>query len=143
MYRNNLTGIDFDGYVDIVMEVWHDGELECDDQVRMKVAPWMGIAHDENSQEIFVENAPGLNDPLRAGLPGPTLVGMAESGTQWLQDHIEIGWTHHPGGPKMHSVFRLPYDRGGPPQPAWPQNHLLDGNSGTFQIGLDHGGESG
>jgi hypothetical protein len=70
--------------------------------------------------------------------------GLDESGqlqtviadTQWLQDHIEIGFTQRPGGPKMHMVLRLPY---GGKNPLWAVNKLLKPGVGVFQLGADLG----
>src|SRR5262249_60880006 len=61
----------------------------------------------------------------------------SEAGTRWFQDHLEVGYTQRPGGPKKHEVFRLPYDRGtGSVQPPWTKNHLLSSTSGIFQLGI-------
>jgi hypothetical protein len=67
-----------------------------------------------------------------------------EAQNQWFQDHVEIGYTERPGGPKTQVVFRLPYWRGTTDEnPIWPMTHLLANDVGVFQLGVSLGGGSG
>jgi hypothetical protein len=116
--------------------------------VRLRVAPWLMISRDESSEEIWaadlgVENDPFRNEPLNgryAGLSHSGQLNTVTTGLRWLQDHLEIGFTQRPGGPKTHMVFRVPYKRGNRPQPNWPIEHLLKKDVGVFQIGVDGNG---
>ena len=102
----------------------------------------------------------GLGGPtnqsfLRSGSTGSNDAGLDISGqlkevtgpenqNQWFQDHVEIGFTQRPGGPKTHVVFRLPYWRGtSGSNPIWPLTKLLGRDVGVFQLGLSLGGGSG
>jgi len=153
---------EFDGEIKLTLELRDGATVIASDAIKMKVAPWIMLPHTESSKEVWTDNY-SQNAPLREtasndagyfGLDDSTQLHTesgATSGTQWFQDHIEIGYYERPGGPKVNAVFRLPYFRRGappPPQPTWPMHRLLKGNTsapnhdiGAFQIKLDLGAD--
>ncbi|RYY52335.1 MAG: hypothetical protein EOO09_21725, partial [Chitinophagaceae bacterium] len=152
--NGTLTGSSgfFSGEITLKLEIRNAASATvCSDEIRLRVAPWLGISHAEASQEIWAIDWPTfnqrfLNEPLNNGYAGlsysgqqlrvePYGTGTTTSGSQWFQDHVEIGYSQRPGGPKMHVVFRVPYDPY-QTQPLWPKTRLLSKNVGIFQIGL-------
>jgi len=154
-FRNTGAGVltnHFDGEIDLTIELRDGTTVICSDAVRLKVAPWIMLSRQEASKEVWALDHGARNDEFRLNAAADTnYYGLGDSdqlmtatlpaaGTQWFQDHIEIGFTQRPGGPTNHVVFRLPYARrGSPPQPAWPLEKLLTNNVGTFQLGVDAG----
>ncbi len=150
----------FSGYIYLTVEV-RDGSgtpiSGMSDTICMRVAPWIGLSAGEPSEEIWatqvIPNAPewtALSDPFRNAPFASPYTGLANSadanqlrlvtqsldaGTQWLEDHVEWGFTQRPGGPKVHLAFRMPYIYPGSRQPKWPISRLLGPNLGVFQIG--------
>jgi hypothetical protein len=158
MFFRNLSAnplLAFDGQIDLSVQVFQGPTLISQDAVRMKVAPWLMLPHTQESLQIWARNAGAINASyLFTSAAAPGYYGLDYSGqlntvttgfgTQWFQDHVEIGYTQRPGGPATQMVFRLPYFRGtGSVQPAWPQVQLLGPNVGTFQLGINLGAGSG
>ena len=150
-FRNQGNDVDplleFDGYIDFTLELRNGSTVMGSDRARLKVAPWMMLTRDQASEEVWaIDGVSGSDEFLHSATTG--YKGLDDSGqlntallpdvgTQWLQDHVEIGFTQRPGGPKTYIVFRLPYARGAlDPNPVWPLKKLLKKDVGTFQIGL-------
>jgi hypothetical protein len=148
----------FDGEIDMELEVRDGATVVAGDSVRLKVAPWIILPHTQSSTAIWAEDAGSINDEFRlnavadsgyfgldaSGQLDPALPTGAEAGTQWFQDHVEVGYVQRPGAAPQHSTFRLPYFRpGGQPQPPWSLTRLLGAEHGAFQIGVDFGADSG
>lgn len=154
-FRNTGVLNTFDGVVQFTLELRDGATIVASDQISLKVAPWLMVSHAQASSEVWVLNdvnnaAMRLNasaNPGYFGLDNSTQMQMAsdpEAGTQWFQDHLEIGYYQRPGGTKDHCVFRLPYFRSlALPQPLWPELSLLSAGTGTFQMAKEVGGESG
>lgn len=124
------------------------------DSIRLSVAPWLALSHEEAAEALYIANAPENQETRDAPPSGPDnrYVGLSDCGVimtpidvtdgagWWFQDHIEIGYTQRPGGPRTHLVFRLPYvrdedgDGQDDPQPSWPRD-LLGPDMGIFQLG--------
>jgi hypothetical protein len=162
-FRNTGTGVPahqhFDGYIQFTLELRAGLTVSGADTVKLKVAPWLMLPHSLASDEVWarddgVTNAAfRLNAAAEAGYKGlddseqlQTVPKDAETGTQWFQDHVEIGYTQRPGGPKTYVAFQLPY---GPQMnlagnPGWPRERLLDKDFGLFTLGqtLDIGYDS-
>lgn len=159
-YVNPTTGqaLTFDGAVDLFVVVFQGApsidSLAGFDYVHLTATPWMMLPHTQQSREVWAANYGTSNDEYlftAAASPGyygldasgqlRTVTGsLAVSGTQWIQDHVEIGYTQRPGAPATQVTFRLPYYRGATvPQPAWVQQRLLRPDHNTFQIGVSHG----
>src|SRR5262249_42259835 len=64
------------------------------------------------------------------------------AGNKWFQDHVEIGFTQYPGGPRYHDVFQLPYFETAA-QPRWPLRQMIGPFVGAFQLGRDLGNDAG
>jgi hypothetical protein len=151
----------FDGYIDLTIELRDGATVISSDSVRLKVAPWIILNHEQASQEIWVLNHGADNDEFRNNtVADPGYKGLDDSGlqfkefssltnpksywvSQWFQDHIQFGFTQRPGGPKTHMVFRMPYDYEGTSNPTWPVWQLLKKDVGTFTLGNDLGANSG
>lgn len=146
----------FRGYFDLALEVRQAGSVLFSDTVRMSVAPWIMLPHTQVTTEVWAQDAGSSNAAFRenassaSGYYGMDHSGQlcasgpcpdaAESGTQWLQDHVEIGYYQRPGGPLTHCVFRLPHYRlDSTEQPLWPIVKMLQPDVGVFQIGIDLG----
>ncbi|MBB5353896.1 hypothetical protein HNR46_004161 [Haloferula luteola] len=150
--RNPMHSGKFSGEIQFSLEIRDENDnVEGSDlsPVRLRVAPWLMISRDEPSEEIWTadlgaENAPFRNEALNgryAGLSHSGQLRTVASFERWFQDHLEIGFTQRPGGPKTHMVFRVPYNRGpGSAQPDWPVENLLKEDVGIFQIGIDGNG---
>ena len=52
-YPSGWEANEFDGYVDIALELRQGANVIACDEVRLKVAPWMGIEHPQESVEIW------------------------------------------------------------------------------------------
>jgi len=137
------AALTFNGVVDFTLELRKDTTVIASSAVRLKVAPWMMLSRDQASEEEWAVDAGASNATFRADLGVDdggqlhTEGDAGKAGTRWFQDHIEVGYTQRPGGPKTHAVFRLPYARSGlPPNPTWPLFDLLGGNVGAFQLGV-------
>lgn len=152
LFRNTTPGIlEFDGQIDLTLEARRNAQVLCSDTVAMKVAPWIGQPNTQTSFETWATDLGSSNDEfLHTSAAPPGCVGIDDSGqlhtptsgagSQWTQDHVEVGWTQRPGGPKIHEVFRLPY--GG--IPTWPMNAtVLKPETGVFQIGQSLGAGAG
>lgn len=140
--------LEFDGEIGFTLEIRLGTTVLASDKVHLKVAPWIACTHIESSQQVWAASYAGQNDEfLYSSSAGPGYKGLDDSqqlktatqpdvGTQWLQDHVQFGFTQRPGGPKKHIAFRLPY-YGGPalPQPTWPLTRLLGPGVGAFQFG--------
>lgn len=142
---NAPSELKFDGYIDLTLELREGIKVISSDSVCMKVAPWIMLSRDQSSEEIWAQDDGFNNLSFITALDSSgQLHKVTTAVTQWFQDHIEIGFTQRPGGPKTHIVFRLPYDRGpGGSNPIWPLKKLLKRNVGVFQIGSNLGGNKG
>jgi len=140
---NVLPTKHFDGYIDLTLELRCGNTVIDSDAIRMKVAPWIMLSREQASEEIWAADYGEHNDEFLfnpdqgyyALDDSDQLHTVANQNNQWFQDHIEIGFTQRPGGPKTHVVFRLPY-RYYPTQPSWPLHNLFSNNVGCFQLGI-------
>ena len=129
----------FDGYIDLTLELRCGDTVIDSDAIRMKVAPWIMLSREQASEEIWAADDGESNDEFLfnpeqdyyALTNSAQLCSVANQNNQWFQDHVEIGFTQRPGGPKTHIVFRLPYIN----QPTWPLSNLLTNDVGCFQLG--------
>ncbi len=139
------AALKFDGQADFVLELRKDAAVIASSAVRLRVAPWMMLSRDQASEEVWVENADSWNQAFRDDLEvesGGQVKPVARghrTRTQWFQDHVEIGYTQRPAGPKKHVVLRLPYEI----NPTWPLFNLLAKDVGVYQLGADLGVDSG
>ncbi|MDZ8055326.1 MAG: protein-arginine deiminase family protein [Aulosira sp. ZfuVER01] len=113
--------VDFDGVVEINLNLEKDGEIAYSDRVVFRVAPWMMTPNTLAPITVFVSRlSKGLNaefiEELRkvAGKANAQLDIVPYEFHQddpWMQDEIEIGYAQAPGQ-LMHVVFDSPRDRG-------------------------------
>jgi len=155
-FRNTGTINPFDGFIDLTLELRDNtGKVLASDAVQEKVAPWMMISNAEPSTQVWAANAGPLNAKFRRSDKADTgYVGLDNSGQlrtvkvpggitreeeqdQWLQDHIEFGFTQRPGGPKDYEVFRLPRQLVTGDLATWPLTKLLAPDVGVFAIGKE------
>ncbi|PWU14073.1 MAG: hypothetical protein C5B50_17965 [Verrucomicrobia bacterium] len=148
-YRNVAGTADaknaFAGEFDITLEVKVGARSLGKDKVHIKVAPWMLLPNTSPSIEVWALD-PGIDGDAKPmtdvlAKSGQLKRGAEPGGSQWFQDHVEIGYTERPRTEKrqIHSAFRLPYGK----QPTWPRDRLLSGATGIFQLGKSLGGDSG
>jgi len=127
-------GDPFDGEIEFSLEMrdQNDDVIFSGPPVKMRVAPWLMNSHQAASEKVFVDTVDGTsnNSAFRSDLGPSGQVETLDIGARWLQDHLEIGCTQRPGGPKTHLTFRLPYGS----QPDWPLTKLLGADMGSFQI---------
>ncbi len=151
LYRNPEppTGsemAEFDGVIDLHLELRNGSKVFQKDDIRLAVAPWMLTNNYDRTREIWAIKAPGNNDLFIAGIAASGLLKTVPEGseTQWFQDHVEIGFTGLPKRPTVTSTFRLPYVRP-TPVPPWPvePNHLLARSRGVFSLGRWAGSDAG
>jgi Protein-arginine deiminase (PAD)/PKD domain len=154
-FRNTGPVNAFDGEIDLTLEFRNGAMVVFSDAVRLKVAPWIMVPHTQPSTQIWALDAGADNASFRqnaaaaAGYRGLdhsaqlNTATPATGQTQWFQDHVETGYYERPGGPKTIATFRLPYNRGGNPQPEWVPFNLLRPNFATFQHGVNMGPDTG
>lgn len=148
-FRNTGTTNTFDGVVNFTLEVRDGATVVASDEIALKVAPWIMVSHSQPSEQVWVLDHPSnatmrLNasaDPGYAGLDASTQMQTTagvDAASQWIQDHLEIGYYQRPGGVKDHCVFRLPYAwSSGASQPLWPEKRLLGPDMATFQLKVE------
>ena len=125
----------YDGTVDIELIVQKDvgsPTISAPDQlaidtVKMRVAPYMLLPNTQDALDVYLENDPGTLD-IRAKFGSLSRPTSTTEG-QWLQDHVQIGFTGFPGS-TSHITLRMPY--GG--QDAWPEQKLLGSGKGLFRM---------
>jgi hypothetical protein len=155
-FRNTGAINTFSGLVDFTLEIRNGATVIASDVIELKVAPWLMVSHKEPSQQVWVADYGANNVEMRmtaSAVPGyfalensTQMHGVTGSdrGSQWFQDHVEIGYYQRPGGPQNHCVFRLPYENtSAGTMPLWPQSLLIAPAAGTFQIGSNQGAGSG
>jgi hypothetical protein len=144
----------FTGFVTLSLELRDNtGKKLFTDTIKLKVAPWMMTANDQASTAVYAADAGKSNaEFLHNAKADPGYFGLDNSGQlqtvniqsavtdpgsrdQWLQDHIEIGFTQRPGGPRDSEVFRLPRPLDGGALATWPLTKLLGPTVGVFAIG--------
>ena len=113
------------------------------DSVRLRVAPWLALSHQEEAEQLYIGDMGAVNSKARNEVLNGRYVGLHHTGimnlidydvSQWLQDHVEIGYTQRPGGPATYVVFRKPYRT---PLPLWPLYDLLGPDMAVFQLGAE------
>lgn len=136
----------FDGELDLRLEVRRGGAVLFSDAVRLKVAPWIMLPHTVATTDLWTGDFGAWNLPFRStAAADPGYRGLDDSGQlrlapeleaqdQWIQDHVETGYTQRPGAAPVIATVRLPHQRG-PDQPAWPWLHLLGGEGAVLQMG--------
>lgn len=112
---------DFDGIVEITLNLVKEGETVYSDRVVFRVAPWIMTPNTLAPITVFVSRlSKGFNaefiEELRkvVGKANAQLDIVPEEFHQddpWMQDEIEIGYAQAPGH-LMHVVFDSPRDRG-------------------------------
>jgi alpha-tubulin suppressor-like RCC1 family protein len=149
-----LAGL-FSGEIVVKIQIiTPDGGLAGEDCVRLHVAPWLMLPNDRHAETFYTVNT--TNPPATAEFAVPfdqtvahTDIATNQAGTRWLQDHVEIGYTQRPGGPKTWLAFRLPYknvlsDWSGAPgsaeMPKWVLSTLLKKDIGVFTLGTANSG---
>ncbi len=164
LLRNEGLKNRFDGDVEIVFEaretIGSSARAVYSDTVKLRVAPWLMLPNTRPSTQLRAADWGRFNDDFlhapfdattghtglnHAGSQLRELASISSQyiGTQWLQDHVETGYTQRPGGPVMLSTFRHPYQYGTLGQPTWPLLELLRTNSALFQLGQNIGADAG
>lgn len=116
------------------------------DEVELKVSPFIMLPNTQATEELWATDS---SPAFVGGLAGVKTYAFSPQNDRWAQDHIEIGYTHAPGRPKTHIVFRLPRSFDDPATgrtefdlPDWPLKELLKPDTGifTFRNTLQHDG---
>lgn len=146
----NHAGKPFGGIIAFTLELRQGAAVIDSSRVKMKVAPWIALPNSQPSKQVWAAACPiwpYINSAFIAGLSGSgqlhtvpydynVVADQKQAGSQWFQDHAEIGYTQRPGARKVYSVFRLPYYRAyNLTQPTWPLTKLLSPTVGVFQVG--------
>lgn len=141
-----MTGINehagkFSGEIQFSLEIRDQADVLVATDLspsRLRVAPGIAQWNSLPDQERFVLVDSG---DLALKLVNPTELDEG-SPDQWIQDHVEIGYTQRPGGPLTELMFRLPrwrdddFDNLKDPLPKWPLRNYLGPDKGVFQIGV-------
>lgn len=113
--------VDFDGMVEISLNLIKDGETIYSDRVVFRVAPWMMTPNTLSPINVFVSRlSDGSNEEFIEELR--KVVGKANvqldpvpfefhKDDPWMRDEIEIGYTQAPGH-LIHVILDSPRDRG-------------------------------
>ena len=139
----------FGGYLEFSLEVQFPDESERNTigSVKMKVAPFLLTHNDRPTDQVFVQAIPltGLAEPSEDPQnPTPVMPKAARLDTnvvnQWMQDHVEIGYTQRPGGPVTVMTLACPYARG---MAEWARDQLLANGKGVFALSSNLEGSTG
>ncbi|MBD1805549.1 protein-arginine deiminase [Microcoleus sp. FACHB-SPT15] len=113
--------IDFDGRVEITLNLVKDGETLYSDRVVFRVAPWMMTPNTLSPITVFVSRlSKGKNEDFIEDLRKVVAKANAQldpvpyeyhKDDPWMRDEIEIGYTQAPGK-FIHVVLDSPRDRG-------------------------------
>ncbi|WP_416670933.1 protein-arginine deiminase family protein [Egbenema bharatensis] len=113
--------IDFDGLVEIHLELVKDGETIHRDRVVFRVAPWMMTPNTLTPTTVFVSRlSKGQNEEFIEDLRKVVSQANAQldpvpyeyhKDDPWMRDEIEVGYTQAPGK-FIHVVLDSPRDRG-------------------------------
>lgn len=113
--------IDFDGLVEITLDLLKDRELVYRDRVVFRVAPWMMTPNTLSPITVFVSRlSKGKNDAFIEDLRKVVAQTNAQldpvpyeyhKDDPWMRDEIEVGYTQAPGK-FIHVVLNSPRDRG-------------------------------
>ena len=130
------AGADFDGLVMLSLRIEDDeGEIICEDFMRLRVAPWMMPSHLDPVTEVYVTT------PV-AGFPARLLSALSdtgvflrtiESGDYWPQDQYEIGFHSAPGDVWQSVLLNSPRLRSN--LPAYAESTLLGPAVGVIGVG--------
>jgi len=111
------------------------------DSVKLRVAPFYFLPNTLDANQIFLTdyyNAshPGANN-IAAEFGAISSQRTGSTGSQWFQDHVQIGYTGLPGS-RSYVTFRFPYKYtlGGSAyyQDDWPEGVLLRPDHGLFRF---------
>ncbi|MBZ5715388.1 protein-arginine deiminase family protein [Nannocystis pusilla] len=94
----------FNGEVVIKLRIERGGSGTHEEQVRLRVAPWIAFNHLDPTTRVYVgeavDNAEFRRDlaaqVAAAGLPPPEVAGPPHGTDRWLQDAMEIGFSSLP-----------------------------------------------
>jgi len=113
--------IDFDGLVEITLNLVKDGETLYSDRVVFRVAPWMMTPNTLSPITVFVSRlSKGKNEAFIEDLRKVVAKANAQldpvpyeyhKDDPWMRDEIEIGYAQAPGK-FIHVVLDSPRDRG-------------------------------
>jgi len=136
------------------------GRVQARDTVKLKVAPFIMLPNTQGNSGggTWAVERHGVNGNLEflGGLTDrktvPVYDNWAEGTpnhstdpdgayTRWFQDHVEVGYTQRPGGPKQSLALRLPYRRGEHPAfyvhiPEWIRKRMIGPDVGMFTLGM-------
>jgi protein-arginine deiminase len=113
--------IDFDGLVEINLNLVKDGETIYSDRVIFRVAPWMMTPNTLSPITVFVSRlSKGFNEEFieelrkvvsKANVQLDPVPYEYHKDDPWMRDEMEIGYTQAPGK-FIHVVLDSPRDRG-------------------------------
>ena len=97
--------LNFDGLVEISLTLERDRKPYSQDWVRLRVAPWIMTPNTLSPRTVYIaqteNNRPTVNAvrPVvgRGGAQLEEVSPDLHRGDRWLQDELEIGYTHIPG----------------------------------------------
>lgn len=140
---NGTLNGNFGGIIELGVEFQMPGQTERMKKtpIQMKVAPFLLTHTERPTEKVFVDDLrDGQDNPI--GLQAMPIAHPVTLGapTQWMQDHVEIGYTQRPGGPLMQVTFICPYDG---LLANWPGHELLKTGKGIFALGGTLGGGGG
>ncbi len=137
----SYPNIDFDGLVEISLNLRKDREPIYSDKVVFRVAPWLMTPNTLSPKTVYVSRlSNGLNEQFIEDLR--KMVGQANAQLEvaafehhgddpWMQDELEIGYTQAPGH-LMYVVLDSPRDRG---LDSFPELKLLGTDFGFVTRG--------
>jgi len=146
---NGIPNDGYGGYLEFTLEIKlpNEDSRKVISSVKMKVAPFLLIHNDRPTDQVFVQAIPftGLAEPSEDQQnTTPVMPKAARLDTnvvnQWMQDHVEIGYTQRPGGPLTVMTLACPYARG---MAEWARDQLLADGKGVFALSKNLGGLTG
>ncbi|MCY1071522.1 protein-arginine deiminase family protein [Nannocystis sp. RBIL2] len=139
----------FNGEVVIKLRIERGAAGTHEEQVRLRVAPWIAFNHLDPTTRVYVgeaiDNAEFRRDlaaqVAAAGLPPPEVAEAAYGRDRWLQDAMEIGFsslprTGPPAARHLPVVLRTANDRekmGWGPIDRYPRERMLEPGFGWVQ----------
>jgi hypothetical protein len=101
------------------------------DKVKLTVSPYMLLPNTLDASKVWMTTDPRAND-IAAAFGGLSQRRVPNTGSQWFQDHVQIGYTSfpNPANKQMRLTLQMPY----PPQDLWPRRNLLEKGEGFYRF---------
>jgi hypothetical protein len=107
-----FADVDWNGFVNIKVDMMNGQTIVETKNVRMRVAPWLMLPNSAKTELVYILDS-SVSSSMRSGINAvlqrkglPDCQASAPGGQdQWFQDTMEVGFTQLPGFAPMHVVM--------------------------------------